>query len=171
MRAIMILFVLAGLGLLLGSTFLLMREGVKNNGSFAARLDRPIRLAILGTPDRAEAMRAEILSRDVDGLIDREAALSEISEADALLFLLDGWKEIENAPWQEKLKSDYAIISESSDGSFSLAMGDGDRPLNRTYYNLRLHPNWDATCYAELYLHEVGGTPGTGLTLPATCAD
>ncbi|MEJ8561686.1 hypothetical protein QTO30_10960 [Yoonia sp. GPGPB17] len=142
---------------------------ITNNGSFAARLERPVRLAIVGEANRANALRAEILQADNDGLIDHNTTPSEPEDADAIVFLLDGWDEIMQAPWQDRFSSDYMIVADSEEDSFSLSMADGDRPLNRTYYNLGYYSDWGLDCYAALLLHDIGGAPGASIVMPSNC--
>ena len=172
MRIVTTFVFLAGLILLLSAIFQVninIGQPTASDGSFSARLGKPIRLAIVGDADAADALRAQIYTQDKRDLFDRDARPADVADADAIIFLLNGWDEIAQAPWQDRFASDYAIVADSEDDSFSLSMADGDRPLNRAYYNLIYYSTWGYECYATLTLHDLGGTPGTSIVLPDTC--
>ena len=172
MRFVITFVFLAGLVLLLSAIFQVsidIRRTPSGDGSFASRLDQPVRLAIVGRQEEVEALRAALSNADTRQIIDPDAAPSSFEDADAVVFLLNGWAEISAAPWQDRFERDYTIIAEGGDDSVSLSMGDGDRPLKRTYYNLQTYPDWGFECYAALFLHDVGSTPGSSIVLPRSC--
>ncbi len=177
MRALNIFAFLAGAALILfaiGSFFQISIDVGRSSdpaadGSFRSRVGAPIRLAVVGDPAASDAMRQAILRYADQGTIDPESIPNDPAQADAILYLLNGWADITNAPWQDDFQSDYGIVAANDDDSFAISMSDGDRPLNRVYYNLNLYRDWGTDCYARLFVHEVSAGPDEVFRPPETC--
>ncbi|MEO1640695.1 MAG: hypothetical protein AAFU41_15750 [Pseudomonadota bacterium] len=176
MRALSTLVLFAGLALILFALGTVFQVSIDANdrrdaaaGSFQQEVGSPLRLAVFGDATRAQAFRGALAARDTNGLINHDVAVENPTDADAVVFLLDAWPDIANAPWQDRFQFDYTVIRDSDDDSFSLSLEDENRPLLRTFYNLGAYPEWDVDCFAAFYMHQIGAGPGEGFTPPDAC--
>lgn len=139
--------------------------------SFAEQLGQPVRLTIVAPSEDQTAMRALIKARDTGNLISDTDPQSDLTQADAVLYLLDGWSDIETAPWQKELSSDYARLEENDADTLatSITTVSGARPLQLTFYNLQHDERWGLDCYASLFMHNVIFAEGVAYTPPDAC--
>ncbi len=164
------LLFLVGIGVLGLSAYLFLDTQQNSNfpaGSFAARIDGPVRLAIVGDAEQSESFRAALEELDKGGVIARDEIPADFASSDAIVFFLNGWEEIQQAPWQAQLESDYKIVAETDEDSFSISMEDG--AVYRTYFNVADDPSWPNQCYATLVLRGLGDAPGQPIVLPDAC--
>ncbi|MEM8537653.1 MAG: hypothetical protein AAGF56_07305 [Pseudomonadota bacterium] len=123
--------------------------------SFADRIDGPVRLSVIATPDQAAAFADAVAATDTGDVTTPSADPDDLASADAVVFLVSDWTEIDNAPWQEALSRDYERVLGMSADSFALSSTTiaGSRPLQLTFYNVTHYADWTMTCYAELFMH------------------
>lgn len=125
------------------------------NIPFVERIDGPVRLTVVAA--EAAAFHTAVSEIATSGIITQSTDPADLGAADAVVFLVNSWDEVGDAPWQDALSRDYERVIGMAEDSFALSSTtvSGSRPMQLTFYNLSHHEDWTIECYAELFLHRL----------------
>ena len=125
------------------------------NMPFVDRIDGPVRLTVVAADP--QAFHVAVSAAASPGVVVQSADQTDLGSADAVVFLVNDWDEITNAPWQEALARDYERALGMAPDGFAISSTTiaRSRPLLLTFYNMTHYSDWTMTCYAELFVHRL----------------
>jgi len=127
---------------------------------FPAKVGHPLKWVFIASTDKEEtqAFINAVKAADKKGILDADGPVTDIGEADMILFLLDDWEDAGKLPFQDSFGEVYRDVAEIKSRfpdtlSHSVELRvNGGKPYLLIFYNRAVAPEAAVECYARNFI-------------------
>ena len=127
---------------------------------FPAKVGHPLKWVFIASTDKEEtqAFIDAVKEADKKGILDADGPVTDIGEADMILFLLDDWEDAGMLPFQDSFGEVYRDVVETKNrlpDAFIQTVElrvNGGKPYLLIFYTRAIAPEAAVECYARSFI-------------------